>query len=63
MKNFDRLKDFFEKTWDVDFLGYKIDYPGDDVTEREKAAYLKIAVFSYGHYFDVDDEKIKKTSF
>ena len=58
LKNFDTLKSFFEETWNVDFFGNKIDYPGGEVTVREKAAYIKMAVFTVGHYFAGYEEKI-----
>jgi len=62
LKNVDTLKSFFEKSWNVDFFGYGIDYPGGQVTDREKAAYIKMAVFLIGDYIDIYDEKIDKAS-
>jgi len=52
------LKVFFEETWNVDFFGNKIDYPDSEVTDREKAACIKMSVFTLGHYFAGYDEKI-----
>ena len=60
MKNFDTLKFFFEEIWNVDFFGYEIDYPGGQITDREKAAYIKMIVFTLGYSFDGYDEKIYK---
>ena len=34
LKNFGTLKFFFEEIWNVDFFGYEIDYPDDEVTDR-----------------------------
>ena len=61
MKNFDTLKYFFEKIWNVDFFEYEIYYHGE-VTDREKAAYTKMAVFFLGRFIDCYDEKILNAS-
>jgi len=58
LKNFDALKSFFEQTWNLEFLNYKIDYSDHQVTDREKAADIKIRIFAGGHYIDCYDEKI-----
>jgi len=56
------LKFFFEETWNVDFFDCQIDYPGGQVTDREKAAYIKMGVFLIEHYIDGYDEQIEKAS-
>ena len=58
LKNFDTLKFFFEEIWNVDFFGYEIDYSGGQITDREKAAYIKMIIFTLGYSFDGYDEKI-----